>query len=165
MLSPGQSRFLGKQEFSGCSICFVALNSHHRYICHALSLSTALLNAKTPKWKLLWCLLSEYWVTCCTFITLFQLFALKIIIFFISFYCVCILSGPRCEGGWAAEHPELFVNNAWGTWQSISALSEFTQCVGVPLCCTKLQGHISFSCYSRGSLFFFPAFKLITKMT
>lgn len=39
------------------------------------------------------------------------------------------LSGPRCEGGGAAEHPELFVNNAWGTWESLPAPSKLTRCM------------------------------------
>lgn len=38
------------------------------------------------------------------------------------FSCFCILLGSRCEGGWAAEHPELFVNNARGTLESVLTL-------------------------------------------
>lgn len=55
--------------------------------------------------------------------------------------CFCTFVGPRCEGGWAAEHPQLFVNNARGT----SLLTEQRRYVAVPLCSIELQGRISSS--------------------
>lgn len=124
----------------------------HQLQCTVLLFAAQIVTLRPAFPPVLWVVHAS--LLCCTRSLLCTMFNVYLSLWF------CCLSGPRCEGGWAAEHPELFVNNARGTWERLLLLLLLLVTLFCVLVCHfvtitfKIPFHIQ-SRYCRNC--FFPA--------